>query len=69
MGHLASLRKAHHRLLLRYNEWKRKPRDGYRMLAKADALAKTGCEIAETLRKRRTIVAGFVIRMDNERPP
>ena len=40
--HLAILRTAHHRLLLRCIGWKRKRRHGYRTLSYADAPAKTG---------------------------
>ena len=40
------------------------------MLSYADAFAKTGCENVETTaRKRKTIFAGFVARMDNGRLP
>ena len=42
VAHLAQLRTAHHRLLLRCLAYKRKRRNGHHMLAYADALAKTG---------------------------
>ena len=64
VAHLAILRTAPHRLLLRCIGWRRKRRDGYHMLSYADALAKTGCENVETtVRKRRTLFAGFVARI------
>ena len=68
VAHLAILRTAHHRLLLRCIGWKRKRRDGHHMLSYADALAKTGCQnIETTVRKHRILFAGFVARMGNER--
>ena len=67
LNHLVMLHKAHHRLLLRCIGWKRKWRDDH-MLFCADALARTGCENVETtVRKRRTLIAGFVARRDSER--
>ena len=70
VAHLAILLKTRHRLLLRYIGWKRNHSDGYHMLSHADALAKTGCENVETtMRTRRTLFAGFVARMGNERLP
>ena len=70
MAHLAILRTAHHRLLLRCVGWKIKHRDGYHMLSYADALAKTGCENVETtVRKTEDKFAGFVARMEGERLP
>ena len=70
VAHLAILRTAHHRLLLRCIRWKRKRRDCYHMLSYADALAKTGCDNVETtVRERRIRFAGFVAGMDNERLP
>ena len=45
--HLAILRTAHRRLLLRSIGWKRKPRDDYHKLSYADAPAKTVCENIE----------------------
>ena len=69
VGHLAILRTAHHRLLLRCIGWMKKRRDGYHMFD-GDALAKTGCENVETtVRKRRILFAGFVAGVDNERLP
>ena len=68
--HLAILRTAHHRFLLRCVGWNRKPRHGYHMLSYPDALARTVCENVETtVRKRRGLFAGFVARMGNERLP
>ena len=65
VAHLAMLRKAHHRLLLRCIGWNRKRRDGYHMLSYADALAKAGCENVEaTVRNRRILSARFVARID-----
>ena len=70
MAHLAILRAAHHRLLLRCIGWKDERCDGYHMLTYAYALAKTGRENVETtVRKRRIFFAKFVARMDNERLP
>ena len=69
VAHLAILRTAHHRLLLRCIGWMKKRRDGYHMFD-GDALAKTGCENVETtVRKRRILFAGFVAGVDNERLP
>ena len=68
--HLAILRTAHHRLLLRCIRWKKKRRDGYHMLSYTDSLANTDREnVKTTVRKRRILFAGFVARMDNERLP
>ena len=65
--HLAILRTAHDRLLLRLIRRKRKRRDGYHMLSCADALGKTGCELVETaVRKCRILFAGFADRMGND---
>ena len=71
VGHLAILRTAHHRLLLRCIVGQKiKRRDGSHTLSYADALAKTDCENVETtVRKRRIFFAGFVARMGNERLP
>ena len=70
MAHLAILRTAHYRLLLRCIGWKRKRRDGYHKLRYADALAKTAYEnVDTTVRKPRILFAGFAARMDNERLP
>ena len=70
VAHLAILRTAHHRLLLRCIGWKKNRREGHHMLSYADALAKTACENVETVvRKRRVLFAWFVARMDNERLP
>ena len=71
VAHLAILRTAHHRLLLRCIVGQKiKRRDGSHTLSYADALAKTDCENVETtVRKRRILSAGFVARMDNERLP
>ena len=70
VAHLAILRTAHYRLLLRCIGWKRKRRDGYHKLRYADALAKTAYEnVDTTVRKPRILFAGFAARMDNERLP
>ena len=68
--HLAILRTAHDRWLVRYIAQKIKRRDGCHMLSCADALVKTGCENVETtVRKRRIVFSGFMARMGNERLP
>ena len=68
VARLAIQRTVHHRLLLHCVGYNRKRRDGYHMLSYADPFAKTGCENVETpVQKRRTLCAGFVVRMDNER--
>ena len=67
VAHLATLRTANDRLLLRLIRRKRKRRDGYHMLSCADALGKTGCELVATaVRKCRILFAGFADRMRND---
>ena len=67
---LAILRTAHHRLPLRNIGWKKKRCEGYYMSSYADGLTNTGCEnVEKTVRKRKILFAGFVLRMDNERLP
>ena len=70
VAHLAILRTAHDRLLVRYIGEKRNRRDGHHMLSCADALVKIGCQNVETtVRKRSILFAGFVARMGNEKLP
>ena len=74
VAHLAILRTARHRLLLRCIESKENLAMGttrYTLsYAYAYVLTKTSCENVETsVRKRRTLFAGSVARMGNERLP
>ena len=58
VAHLAILRTAHHRLLLRCIGWKKKRRGLSRVVLRR-RFAKTGCENVEsTVRKRRTLSRG-----------
>ena len=57
------LRRIHHSMLLRCLGWRKRKRDDHTP-SYADALAKTASESIETtVRRRRTLFAGFVARM------
>ena len=61
--HYDTLRRAYHRFLTRCIGWRKHNRAGH-PISYLDTLVKTGSEIIETtLRRRRTLFAGFVARM------
>ena len=67
--HYDALRRAHHNFLTRCIGWRKYSRTDH-PISYLDTLVKTGSESIEaTLRKRRILFAGFVVRMENTRPP
>ena len=67
--HYDTLRRAHHRLLTRCIGWRKHSRTDH-PISYLDTLVKTGSESIEaTLRKRRILFAGFVVRMEDTRLP
>ena len=67
MCHYDTLRRAHHRFLLRCIGW-RKHNSADHPISYPDTLIKTGSESIEaTLRRRRILLAGIVARMENTR--
>ena len=68
-GHYAKLRTTHHRMLLRIlGAWCKSPNK--RILSYKDALQRTECESIETtVRTRRLLWAGAVLRMGDHRLP
>ena len=68
-GHYAKLRTTHHRMLLRIlGVWCKSPNK--RILSYKDALQRTECESIETtLRTRRLLWAGALLRMGDHRLP
>ena len=69
-GDYGQLRTTHHRILLRILGEAGSVRADHRVRSYASALQRTGCESIETtLRKRRLLFAGALIRMDNGRLP
>ena len=67
--HYRSLRRTHHRRLLRVIGYRRE-RGTYRQLSYAQALKKTGCQRVEaTIRQRRLLFAGAMARQPAGRLP
>ena len=59
----SSLRAAHHKLLLRIIDFRRKDRTGYKPLLFGEVLERTGFErIETTIRKRQLGFAGALVR-------
>ena len=68
--HIARLRSARHRVLLRVIGFQRRQRTNHTALSYAKALKKTRCESIEaTIRKRRILFAGAVARQNEGRLP
>ena len=68
--HFAKLRTVHHRFLLRVISFQRRQHADYTILSYAKALQKTRRESIETtIRKRRLIFAGAVVRQSKGRLP
>ena len=66
--HYETLHRAHHRFLTRCSGWRKHNRADYPI--PLDTLVKTGSETIEvTLRRRRILFAGFVVRMEDTRRP
>ena len=64
-----TLRRAHHRFLTRCIGWRKHNRADH-PISYLDTLVKTGSESIEaTLRRRRILFAGFVVRMEDTRLP
>ena len=67
MCHYDTLRRADHRLLTRCIGWRKHNRADH-PISYLDTLIKTGSESIEaTLRRRRILFAGFVVRMEDTR--
>ena len=67
--HYDTLRRAHHRFLTRCIGWRKHNRADH-PISYLDTLVKTGSESVEaTLRRRRILFAGFVVRMEDTRLP
>ena len=67
--HNDTLRGAHHRLLTRCIGWRKHNRTGH-PISYLDTLVKTGSESIEaTIRRRRILFAGFVVRLEDTRLP
>ena len=65
--HYDTLRRAHHRILSRCIGWRKHNRADH-TISYLDTLVKTGSEsIDATLRKRRILFAGFVVRIEDTR--
>ena len=62
-----TLRRAHYSFLTRYIGWRNNKRPDH-LISCLDTLMKTGRENTEVImRRRRTLVAGFVARMEETR--
>ena len=67
--HYDTLRRAHHKFLTRCIGWRKRSRADH-PISYLDTLVKTGSESIEaTLRRRRILFAGFVVRMEDTRLP
>ena len=67
--HHDTLRRAHHRFLTRCIRWRKHNRADH-PISYLDTLAKMGSESIEaTLRRRRILFAGFMVRMEDTRLP
>ena len=67
--HYDTMRRAHHKFLTRCIGWRKQNRT-YHPISYLDTLLKTGSESIETtLRRRRILIWGFVVRMENTRLP
>ena len=67
--HYDTLRPAHHRFLTSCIGWRNHNRADH-LISYLDTLVKTGSESIEaTLRRRRILFAGFVVRMEDTRLP
>ena len=67
--HYDTLRRAHHRFLIRLLGWQKHNRADH-PISYLNTLVKTGSESIEaTLRRRRILFAGFVARMEDARLP
>ena len=67
--HYDTLRRAHHRFLTRCIGWRNRNRADH-PISYLDTLIKTGSDSIEpTLRRRRILFAGFVVRMEDTRLP
>ena len=65
----SSLRNAHHKLLLRIIDFRRKDRTGYKPLSYGEVLERTGSgRIETTIRKRQLGFAGALVRQSDSRP-
>ena len=68
--HYDTLRRAHHRFLIRCIGWRKHNNRADRPISYLDTLIKTGSESIEaTLRRRRILFAGFMVRMEDTRLP
>ena len=64
----SSLRTAHHKILLRIIDFRRKDRTGYQSLSYREVLERTGFERIETpIRKRQLGFAGALVRQGDSR--